>query len=293
MNTGLEELRERMERATAGLAVPGGLACRAARRRRRRILTRATAAAAAAAVVAGVAIAATTAAPPERGAIASTRLVSDIRSALDAAAADNDIMHMWTPRTPGTPGTPGIPGAPGASVENWSYVAAQETLTRSEASGFDMGSITTSTSKTSIWVNYAAKTVQTTVAKGDLLKEWSSLQTLCGRTSSVSVPSAMTMSADIRQELSCGQLTSEGTENVNGINAIKLVSVFNTHTHTYGVVYGIIWVNPATYLPVRWQLWPNPRDTFDISWLPPTSANLANFRVPIPAGFTHEPLMKV
>jgi hypothetical protein len=52
MNAGLEELRERMERATAGLVVPSGLACRAARHRRRRILTRATVAAAVAAAAA-------------------------------------------------------------------------------------------------------------------------------------------------------------------------------------------------------------------------------------------------
>lgn len=96
MNTGIEELRERMEHATAGIAVPGGLARRAARHRRRKIMTRA-AAAGTAVVVTGAAIAATTAAAPhEGGTIAGTRLVSDIRSALDAAAAGDD----WCTRRP-------------------------------------------------------------------------------------------------------------------------------------------------------------------------------------------------
>jgi hypothetical protein len=34
-----------------------------------------------------------------------------------------------------------------------------------------------------------------------------------------------TLAANIREALACGQLTNEGTENVNELNAIKLVSV--------------------------------------------------------------------
>lgn len=53
----------------------------------------------------------------------------------------------------------------------------------------------------------------------------------------------------------------------------------------------IIWVDPATYLPVRLtSQWTRPTvsvpATFDFEWLPPTSANLALLKVRIPPGYT-------
>ena len=53
----------------------------------------------------------------------------------------------------------------------------------------------------------------------------------------------------------------------------------------------IIWVDPATYLPVRLtNQWTRPMVSvpmrFDIRWLPPTSVNLAQLTVRIPPGFT-------
>jgi hypothetical protein len=49
-----------------------------------------------------------------------------------------------------------------------------------------------------------------------------------------------------------------------------------------------VWVDPSTYRPVAMEYTEGTtvrvRTVFE--WLPPTRANLANLKVPIPAGFT-------
>jgi hypothetical protein len=293
MNTGIEELREQMEHATAGIAVPGGLARRAVQHRRRRILTRATAAAATAVVVAGVAIAATTAAPRDGGTIASARLVSDIRSALDAAAAGDDIMQVRIQNH---------------LAEAWYYQNAREILTRSEIfsasgqPGFDQGYAATSTSVTHTSVSYPAKTWSTSTVKAGKLRPpgQPGLRGTCLAAICLDLmQDPGTLTSDIREALSHGQLTRDGTEDINGINAIKLVAVV-TKPQASGqfafVGRTTLWVSPATYLPVRINTnltvtlghgqTTHMVGTRDVSWLPPTRANLADLRVPIPAGFT-------
>jgi len=295
MNTGIEELRERMEHATAGIAVPGGLARRAARHRRRRIVTRASAAAGAAVAVAGVAIAATTAATPrDGGTSASARLVSDIRSALDAAATGGDVVRVR---------------APNGQTDLWYYRSAREILMRSEAfsaSGqpsFDQGYTATSTSFTETSVSFQEKNWSTWTVKADLLRQIGrpGLHSTCVAAICFTQDPA-TLTADIREALSHGKLTRDGTEDIDGVDTIKLVSVRNkppASADANFLVATTLWVNPATYLPVRLQI--NTTVTLpdghtshavfssDVSWLPPTSANLANFRVRIPPGYTQVP----
>ena len=286
MNADLDELRQRMERATARIAVPSGLARRAAQHRRRRILIRVTAAAGIAAVVAGVAIAPAMTTPGDLGttdAITNARLVSDIRSALDAATAGHDIEYMSTPNGLG---------------KSWSYQEAHKRLTRSVItsgpSRTDDGSTATPTSVSDIDVDYALKTVFTSTTKADLLRNQpvppASCATPVGANVMLSIVNTPTaLSGIIHKALNCGQLTHEGTENVHGTNAIKLLSVLG-RSKQGGALTVTLWVNPATYLPVRWQ-WTATGNglhlqlVWDILWLPPTRANLADLRVPIPPGF--------
>jgi hypothetical protein len=56
-----------------------------------------------------------------------------------------------------------------------------------------------------------------------------------------------------------------------------------------------LWVDPASYLPVRWAQDGKvtgrkgivvPSVNQDVEWLPPTGANLVQLTVPIPSGFT-------
>lgn len=76
------------------------------------------------------------------------------------------------------------------------------------------------------------------------------------------------------------------------VNALKLVSVQQQRQgKVLATLTRIIWVDPATYLPVRLtNQWTRPMVSvpmrFDIRWLPPTSVNLAQLTVRIPPGFT-------
>jgi hypothetical protein len=91
------------------------------------------------------------------------------------------------------------------------------------------------------------------------------------------LPGSETWQSFIRQELSCGAYTEDGRQRVDGIDAIKL-------TGGNGVVNGVVlWIDPATYLPVR-QADPGARVT-DYRWYRATPASLAHLKVTVPAGF--------
>jgi hypothetical protein len=88
--------------------------------------------------------------------------------------------------------------------------------------------------------------------------------------------------------ISCGTLTEDGRQRVDGIEAIELTSSFGSR------ISETIWVNPATYLPVRVVIRsaadsPVTQRTADISWLKPTAQNQAALTVSIPAGFRQVP----
>jgi hypothetical protein len=292
MSTELEErLRERMDHATATIAVPRGLARRAARRRQRRITIQAGAAVAtAAAVTAAVVVSTAARTPSDTGATATARLASDVESAVAATAANYDILH--------THSILHVQGANGQQDETWYYRGPGEQLRRIEvfsASGqplADEGTSWTANRFTSVSVIYAVKRwrIQTWRQTGP--GQVPAPQTSCNPSISVSPWSdPSSLAADIREALSCGQLTDDGTEYVNGVNAIKLVSV---RSMSHWVFTTILWVDPATYLPVQFRNaiahvthpWSG---TWSVTWLPPTTANLAPLQVPIPAGFTQAP----
>ena len=77
-----------------------------------------------------------------------------------------------------------------------------------------------------------------------------------------------------------------GRQHVDGVEAIELTG------RPGSPISETIWVNPSTYLPVRVVVNSpfGPRQTADITWLPPTAQNLAYLTVPIPAGFRPVPL---
>jgi hypothetical protein len=86
--------------------------------------------------------------------------------------------------------------------------------------------------------------------------------------------------AFIRHALGCGEYTPDGRQLVDGIDAIKLT----------GKGLGALWVNPATYLPVRALFtFGSEQIQTDFRWLSPTPANLAQLSAPVPAGFRQVP----
>jgi len=98
-----------------------------------------------------------------------------------------------------------------------------------------------------------------------------------------------TVAKALRAAVSCGALTAAGRQRVDGIEAIELTSRQDSP------IPETIWVSPGTYLPLRVVIraapgQPGPRQTADITWLPPTAQNLNKLTVPIPAGFRQVPL---
>ncbi len=82
--------------------------------------------------------------------------------------------------------------------------------------------------------------------------------------------------ATIRAELTCGRFTLDGRQQVDGVNALRITGTSPALT---------LWVDPASYLPVRITMnGPAPSQT-DFRWLSPTSARLAQLGLQIPAHF--------
>jgi hypothetical protein len=299
MTTEFEDrLREQMRHATAGVRVraPASLISDARQGRRRHIMARATAAGVAAAATAAVIVTTGTAGAPRDAGIQTTGyVINHVESGLNTVAAADDIAYLR--------GTDG-------SVDQWLYNGPRGVMTRVSAStpqaqpALEMGSATTSAGTTTTLVAYKVKTWWRMFTPGTA--RLANPPASCHEQIPVDM-SAYTLpvlTANIHQALTCGQLKNEGTEHVKGVDAIKLVSV---HSWTMspdnpgnksgktvtGTTTTTLWVDLATYLPVRWQVVGDSSDSHqatllssDITWLPPTSANLALLTIHIPSGFT-------
>jgi hypothetical protein len=88
-------------------------------------------------------------------------------------------------------------------------------------------------------------------------------------------------SAFIRSELTCGEYLIDGRQWLDGIDAIKM-------TGNKGL--DAMWVNPATYLPLRVIFtFGRERIQTEFRWLRPTPASLAQLGLTVPAGFRQVP----
>jgi hypothetical protein len=296
MNTELEDrLRWEMREVIDGARVPPGLARRAWRNRRRRIMTRATAAAGTAAAVAVALVAAVgpTGASRDVGTHTTAYIVRHAESALGTAVAANDIMYLRA--TDGT-ATRWFYLGPGGSSNRY------ETFSAPGQPGMDIGVAATPASRTITWVFYRTKTWWR-MEQAATPAPRPAAQKSCSAQIPVSLDvyeSPAVLVANIREALACGQLTNEGTQYVDGAAAIKLVSVHTIQAPmraraTTVTVTTSLWVNPASYLPVRWAQDGKitgrkgmvvPSIDENVEWLSPASANLAQLTVPIPPGFT-------
>ena len=286
ISTEFEEwLREEMRHATTGVSAPSGLVRRARRARRRRIISRAGAASAAAAVaVAGAMIVSngTTGASRDSGTYTTAYVVKHVESALHAV---NEIAYMHY--------TSDI----AASMDVWAYDGPQGQAYRAEYFDPRSGQLFQEAGMTATPTNYA-----TDIAVYFYNKTWSkqSYQAPkprgagCGFSLPTSWATYPEIAAGLRENLACGALSFKGMQQVDGVNALKLVSVQRSRLgpeKTLRSITTTIWVDPATYLPVRLTTqWTRPLVSvpmrLDFRWLPPTSANMALLTVRIPPGFT-------
>jgi hypothetical protein len=89
--------------------------------------------------------------------------------------------------------------------------------------------------------------------------------------------------ADLARQIARGQWRIVGHTRLRGQRAIKLAETRS------GIFMGhpvFLWVSTATYLPLR-MIWVAGKFTDVANWyyLPPSKANLAHLRVPIPPGY--------
>ena len=222
--------------------------------------------------------------------IQTAAYLARVRHALASPAGGGLVGYARTVLPPGTvvvpsPGSWGVETGPGgrsgrsplaaAVLVTWTY-RNDATVTAFTATGQPLlaEEITPTTDghgATTVAVNYLDRTWwQATVTAKPGVR--APAQPSC---SAGGFPGPQNPQSVIRQELSCGAYTEGGRQRVDGIDTIKL-------TGTRGLV---LWIDPATYLPVR-QVVPGaePNQT-DFRWYPATSVGLAKLKVAVPAGF--------
>ncbi|KJK51031.1 hypothetical protein UK23_08620 [Lentzea aerocolonigenes] len=87
---------------------------------------------------------------------------------------------------------------------------------------------------------------------------------------------------EIQKAIRDGRITVAGpSEPINGTPAVRL----DISADKAGVATEM-WVDAATYLPMRWRWVQDGGTPFDVTWLPPTPENLAALKTQIPDGFT-------
>jgi hypothetical protein len=224
----------------------------------------------------------TTGASRDSGTYTTAYVVKHVESALDTV---NEIAYMHY--------TSDI----AASMDVWAYDGPQGQAYRAEYFDPRSGQLFQEAGMTATPANYA-----TDIAVYFFNKTWSKqsyqgpkhTQTGCGFSLPTSWATYPEIAAGLRKNLACGALSFKGMQQVDGINALKLVSVQRSQLgpeKTLRSIITTIWVDPATYLPVRlttqWtRLLVSVPMRLDFRWLPPTSANLALLTVRIPPGFT-------
>jgi hypothetical protein len=323
MNNDVENLlREGMERFTSDLRAPAGLTRHAAQRRRRRLALRSIAGSAA--VLAAGAVALVALVVPgvaENPAVASAAVVKRVDKALSAAEPGEIAQVTVTTRDAAGPGF----ATKTTTAEEWSYGDQWRSVSYSSA-GHLVYAEGSSTSSVYTLVSYPTRTwarqrglgrpaglaqpdrpvvgehpvsnrtvhpgarvlgppgCEPTGGAARLLLQ----PGLPGIGFSASAPPTTAAKA-LRTAISCGIFAVAGRDRLDGIEAIELKS------RPGGFVTETVWVRPGSDLPIRVVVRSAPgqpafRMTADITWLLPTTQNLAKLTVSIPAGFRRVPL---
>jgi len=224
----------------------------------------------------------------EGEAVDTAYVVKRIDRAL-SAAGPGDIAHMTVTTSGGTTAT---------TAEEWSYGNQWRSVTNSPSGhpiydqGLSSSSVYTQVSyQRRIWARQPEPASPDKPLSGCELAVAAPLLLfqlgVAGGASASSLPA--TVAGDLRTAISCGTLAVAGRQRVDGTEAIELTSRPGSQWPE------TIWVSPDTYLPVRVVARPAPRkpgaawQTADITWLPPTTQNLATLTVPVPAGFRQVP----
>jgi hypothetical protein len=316
MNTDVEELlREGMERFTAGVRAPAGLADTARRLHRRRLAVRAAVACGTAAVTAAavtVTVAATGTAPRTGPGGARAQTAAYVVQRVEKALAGQH--RVFRGRTSSNTWGPTVTWGygPRNRFEEFTGNGCRHALPSGECTHHGgserylaQGTALIGGKLTGVYVTYYNR-------------EWSLVPgSTRPPTSACSATGALEMSGPpptpiqwpdfIRSTLACGAAVVTGHVRINGEETTKITGQPVTVPLGAGEARAVrekyvrarwtLYVNPKTYLPVRLS---GSDETFggpapsthgasvtDVQWLRPTAANIAKALVPIPPGFRH------
>jgi hypothetical protein len=297
MSNDVEELlRDGMERFTAGVHAPPGLARTAGRLHRRRLAIRTAVACGAAVATATAAIAVTGVANsvPARTADGGVRTVAYVVRRVENALAGQKLVYRGqTIANDGTPSTTWVYGARSQWVEFGTggrpYSAAGTALIGGR--------------RFSVYLIYPDRKWMGSPGWG------STPASACSATGALSMGGIPVPAAHwanfIDQTLACGAAAVTGHVLVDGVETTKITGRPITVKLSPGYARTVhekwararwtLYVDPRTYLPVRIT---GSTATFggpgaatlystvtNVRWLPPTTANIAHTLVTVPAGF--------
>ncbi len=319
MNSGIgEQLREGIERATTGQRLDPSLTARARQRHRRRAITiRAAALTGTAAVAAAATFAATagTGGTQPAGTLparTSAYIFSHTEAAVAAAGRGTLIMRAAVKPPPTADLTEAIADGGGTrhhplslrlsslpikGTVSWLYHGRTRTegFTPSGRLAIDIGpSVATRPTGPQpppaiIAVNPVTRTWYHPIVP---LRTYKIHDVTCTNEGvdwlAVSLASERQLAALISKALSCHLFRADGQQVVDGILARRLAATPALMKQIHGEAGDVgktmtLWVDAATYLPVRLAL--SHAEQTDFAWLKPTPANLALLQVKVPAGF--------
>jgi hypothetical protein len=316
MNIDVEELlHDGMERFTAGVQAPAGLAHAASRLRRRRLAVRAAVACGTAAVTAAAVVAVAAEAgggPVQTGpTVSRAHTAAYVISRVEKALAGQHLVFRG--RTTTTTG-----GGWGPSV-SWAYGPRHrfEELTASDCGHalpngnctynggsepyLAQGTALIGGKLTSVYVTYFNR-------KWSVISEFIA-PNACSTTGALEMggppPATSNWPAFIHATLACGAATVTGHTRIDGVDTLEItgspvtVKLPPDQAKAYREKWlrnrWTLYVNPTTYLPVRLSgsesTYGGPAPSTystsvtDMQWLPPTAADIAQSLVTIPAGF--------
>jgi hypothetical protein len=307
-----ELLRDGMEQFTKGVRAPAGLAAEVGRRHRRRVAVRVSAASGAVAAVAAAAALLAAGSPASTGAAGTqTTTVAYVVSHVRQALASEHLVYYG--RTAGMD----------QPLATWAYGRRNRSLT---FSGAGCQHVLTNGDCTHRGGSELSVADGIAVVKGKLRAAevmyykreyslWPRIAPGPRNVCSVTARLAMTgpvvpsdhWSSFIDGTLACGTATVTGHVWVNGVRTtritgkpvtVRLPRGMANATEKWARVGWTLYVDPATYLPVRisaFQVIGGPKgsrrgsDVTDVHWLKPTAANIAKATLTIPPGFHRVP----
>ena len=314
MNTDVEDLlRGGMERFTESVRAPAGLAHAAGRLHRQRVAVRATLASSAVTVIAASAVVAVIAASGATAGRTQAQTVADLTKQVRNAVANDNLIYVG--RTNGTDGPDVVWAYSQQSrwVEYWPSTDYRDRIVNGQrlwdfppqdrGRAFSVsGTAVVSGKLMGAYVIYPDR-------KYTLSRQLPTQSSACTTTGALEMGGPATVGVNwksfIDEMLACGAASVTAHVRVDGAGTTKITGRPVTVRLPAGyskvirakwvTVRWALYVNPATFLPVRIEgstktyggaagAYLSSGET-DVSWLPPTKANIAKTLVTIPAGF--------